>query len=92
MEDHYLPAFQEAIAQTRREVDAIAADSRPATFANTIEALDASGELLDRVGGVFYNLRSAETTDRLQEIARQVAPLTSASRTISCSTSRSSHG
>lgn len=79
-EDHYLPAFAAAIDQTRRQVDAIAADERPATFANTIEALDASGELLDRVGGVFYNLRSAETTDRLQEIARQVAPQTSALR------------
>jgi Zn-dependent oligopeptidase len=46
--------------------------------ANTIEALDASGELLARVGGVFYNLKSAETNDQIQEIARQVAPLTSA--------------
>jgi len=77
-EDHYLPAFQEAIARTRGQVDAIVQESRPATFANTIEALDASGEVLDRVGGVFYNLRSAETNDRLQEIAREVAPLTSA--------------
>jgi peptidyl-dipeptidase Dcp len=77
-EDHYLPAFQEAIARTRQEVDAIVQDTQSPTFANTIEALDASGELLDKVQGVFQNLRSAETNDRLQEIARQVAPLTSA--------------
>jgi len=79
-EDHYLPAFQEAIARKRQEADAIAKDSRPSTFANTIEALDACGELLDKVEPVFSNLRSAETNDRLQEIARQVAPLTSALR------------
>ena len=68
-EDHYLPAFQEAIARTRQEVNAIVKDGQPPTFANTIQALDASGELLDKVEGVFQNLRSAETNDRLQAIA-----------------------
>ena len=62
-EDHYLPAFQETIARTRQEVEAIAKDERPATFANTIEALDASGESLDRVESVFHNLRSADTNE-----------------------------
>jgi peptidyl-dipeptidase Dcp len=79
-EDHYFPAFQEAIARTRQEAEAIAKSAELPTFANTIEALDASGELLDRIDAVFHNLRSAETNDRLQEIARQVAPLTSALR------------
>jgi peptidyl-dipeptidase Dcp len=79
-EDHYLPAFQETIAAKRREAEAIARSPEPATFANTIAALDAAGETLDRVEAVFGNLRSAETNDRLQEIARQVAPLTSALR------------
>lgn len=79
-DEHFFPAFEKAIAAKRREVDAIVNNSQPATFANTIEALDASGELLDRVGGVFYGLKSAETNDRIQEIARQVAPLTSALR------------
>ncbi len=77
-EDHYLPAFQAAIARTRQEVDALVKDTQLPTFGNTIQALDASGELLDKVEGVFQNLRSAETNDRLQEIARKVAPLTSA--------------
>jgi len=77
-EEHYFPAFQKAIGAKRQEVDAIIENPQPATFANTIEALDASGELLDRVGGVFYNLKSAETSEQIQEIARQVAPLTSA--------------
>jgi len=77
-EEHYFPAFQKAIGVKRREVDAIIKSSQPATFANTIETLDASGEMLDRVGGVFYNLKSAETNDQIQGIARQIAPLTSA--------------
>ncbi len=77
-EEHYLPAFQKAIAAKRQEVDAIIRNSQPATFANTIEALDGSGELLDRIGGVFYSLKSAQTNDEIEEIARQVAPLTSA--------------
>ena len=79
-EDHYLPAFQAAIAGKRQEAEAVAANPEPATFANTVAALDAAGEALDRVEAVFGNLRSAETNDRLQEIARQVAPLTSALR------------
>jgi len=77
-DEHFFPAFQEAIARTRRQIETIAKDERPATFANTVEALDASGESLDRVEAVFGNLRSANTNDRIQEIARQVAPLTSA--------------
>ncbi len=77
-EEHYLPAFQQAIAATRRQIEAITGNTTPATFANTIEALDASGETLDRVDAVFDNLRSADTNEQLQEIARQVAPLTSA--------------
>ncbi|MGE5293913.1 MAG: M3 family metallopeptidase, partial [Solirubrobacterales bacterium] len=77
-EDHFFPAFQEAIARTRQEVETIAKDDQAATFANTIEALDASGELLDKIEAVFSNLRSANTNERIQEIARQVAPLTSA--------------
>ena len=45
-----------ALKDARREVDAIAANPAPPTFANTIEALERSGRSLDRVGGVFFNL------------------------------------
>ncbi len=76
--EHYLPAFKEGIARQRAEVDAITASTEPATFENTIAALDASGSLLDRVGGVFYNMTSAETSDEIQAIAREVSPLTTA--------------
>ena len=47
------------------------------TFENTIEALDYSGEQLDRVSSVFFNLNSAETNDEIQKIAQEVSPLLS---------------
>ncbi|HEX9082097.1 MAG TPA: M3 family metallopeptidase [Holophagaceae bacterium] len=79
-EEHFLPAFREGIAQHDREVAAIAASPKPPTFANTIEALDTSGQLLDRVGSVFYNLVGAETNPKLQAINREVAPLMASHR------------
>ncbi len=77
---HFLPAIEEAIARKQQEVVTIAGNSEPATFANTIEALDSAGELLDKVTNVFFNLTSAETSDELQEIAKESAPLLSAMR------------
>ena len=52
-EENYLPAFQELIAQSEKEIDAIANSSAEATFENTIEALAYSGEQLDRVSSIF---------------------------------------
>ncbi len=75
--EHYLPAFDRAIAEEKQEVDVIAQNPEAPTFDNTIGALDATGRLLSRVSGVFYTLTSSETNDELQEIAKQVAPLTS---------------
>jgi peptidyl-dipeptidase Dcp len=76
-EDHYLPALKEGMARHRREVQAIAKRAAAPTFANTLEALDASGEVLERVHMAFSAVRGAETNDRLQAIAREVAPLLS---------------
>jgi peptidyl-dipeptidase Dcp len=77
-EEHFLPAIKEGISKQRLEVEAIANSEQAPSFTNTIEALDASGELLDKVQGVFRNLTSAETNARLQEIDKQAAPLLSA--------------
>jgi peptidyl-dipeptidase Dcp len=74
---HFMPAFEEGIARQRAEVEAIGNNPEPAEFANTIEALDLSGDFLDRVSGVFYSLNSAETSDAIQETAQRVAPLLS---------------
>jgi peptidyl-dipeptidase Dcp len=79
-DQHFLPAIQKGIEEQRREVKAITGDPRAPTFANTIEALDNAGDLLEKVQGVFSNLVGAETNDRLQEISRQVAPLMAALR------------
>lgn len=75
---HYIPAFDEGMRQQRAEVDAIAADADAPTFANTIEALEASGELLTRVSNVFFNLNGADTNDDMQEIAKEISPRLSA--------------
>ncbi len=79
-ENHFLPAMKEAIARQRSEVEAIAKNPQPPTFANTIEALDKSGEMLSKINSVFANLISAETNERLQAINREVAPMLSALR------------
>ena len=78
--EHFLPAFKEAIAQQRREIEAIASSTAAPTFANTIEALDAAGDLLSKVSAVFGNMRSANTNEQLQAINREVAPMLSALR------------
>ncbi len=79
-EEHFLPAFREGIARHDREVAAIANSAEAPTYANTIEALDASGEFLERVASVFYNLTGAETNPKLQAVNREVAPLMAAHR------------
>ena len=73
--EHYLPAFKEGIKQHQAEIEAIANSTEAPTFANTIEALDFSGELLSKVSSVFFNLYSAETNDQMAEIANEVSPM-----------------
>lgn len=71
---HFVPALREGIVQQQAEIDAILANSESPSFANTIEAMDNSGELLAKVSTVFYNLNSANTNDSIQAIAREMAP------------------
>ena len=73
--EHYLPAFREAVARGKAEVDAIAGNPEPPTFANTVEALEFAGEDLDRISGIFFNLLEAESDDRMQQTAEEVSPL-----------------
>lgn len=72
--EDFVPAIDVALAEARKEVDAIINNPEPATFQNTIEALEVSGEQLDRVTGVLFNLNSAETNKELQAVAREVSP------------------
>ena len=73
----YLPAFKIAIAEAKAEIDAITNSEATPNFENTIETLEFSGQQLDRISGVFFNLNSAETSDLIQKIAQEVSPLLS---------------
>lgn len=75
---HYLPAFKEGIRQNQAEIEAIIQNPEAPTFANTIEAMEKSGQLLNRVSSVFFNLQAANTNDTMQAIAEEVMPLLTA--------------
>ena len=70
----YLPAYQAGMRAQLKEVEAIAHNSEPATFENTIVALERSGRLLDRVDTVFSNLSSCNTDDQMQKVDTEMAP------------------
>ncbi|MDA3866355.1 MAG: M3 family metallopeptidase [Salinivirgaceae bacterium] len=74
---HYMPAFKKGMAEQKEEVKAIVENTNAPTFENTIEALDNSGMMLRRVSSVFSNLKSSDTNDELQAIAKEVSPLKS---------------
>jgi peptidyl-dipeptidase Dcp len=78
--EHYLPAFEAGMSETRREIAAIIADSSTPTFANTIEAIERGGEIMDRVQSVFFNMTSANTNAELQKIQREISPKLAAFR------------
>ena len=74
----YQPAFEATIASARAEIEAITDNPATPTFENTIEALDFSGQALDRLSSIFFNLNSAETCDEMQKIAQEVSPILTA--------------
>ena len=74
-DEHYLPAFEQAIAEAKAEIDAIVANEEEPTFENTIEAMEYAGQTLNKVAGIFYNLMEANTSETLQEIAEKVSPM-----------------
>lgn len=73
--EHYLPAIEAAIAEARKNIDAIKNNPAPADFENTILALEYASETLGTVAGVFYNQLSANGDDEMQEIAKKIGPL-----------------
>ncbi|MFH6972842.1 M3 family metallopeptidase [Flavobacterium petrolei] len=75
--EDFLPAFQKGIELAKAEIDAIVRNPIKPTFENTIEALAFSGDVLDRISSIFFNLNSAETNDEIQKIAQEVSPLLS---------------
>ncbi|PIB28286.1 M3 family metallopeptidase [Maribacter sp. 4G9] len=75
--EHFKPAFLQAIEDARAEIRAITNNPEKPTFENTIEALEFAGQQLDRISSTFFNLNSAETNDSIQKIAQEVSPLLS---------------
>ena len=73
--EDYKPSFIENIAAARAEIDTIVNNPEAPTFENTVAALDFSGNALDRLSSIFFNLNSAETCDEMQKIAQEVSPL-----------------
>ncbi|WP_084195479.1 M3 family metallopeptidase [Streptosporangium amethystogenes] len=73
-EEHYLPAFERGMADQLREVREIADNPEPATFGNTIEALERSGRILKRTVTVFSSISASDTTDGIREIETQISP------------------
>ena len=76
--EHYMPAFEEGMKRQMEEIDAIVNNSEAPTFANTVEAYEYSGELLNTVSGVFFNLSECENSPEMEAIAEEVTPLLSA--------------
>ena len=72
--EHYMPAFDEAMKRGLEEIDEIVNNPAAPTFKNTIEAYEASGEMLSIVAGCFYNLSHSETNDSIQQIELELSP------------------
>jgi peptidyl-dipeptidase Dcp len=73
-DEHFLPAYAEGMRQQLKEIDAIANNKKPATFDNTIVAMEKSGALLTRVQTTFGNLQGANTNDKLDAIDSEMSP------------------
>lgn len=71
----YMPAFRQAIAEGKKEIDLIASNPESPTFENTIAALAYAGSAFDKVAEIFYNILEADYSDGLQKIAEELTPL-----------------
>ena len=76
--EHYMPAFREGMKQQKEWIDNIANNSEEPTFGNTIIPYEYSGQLLQEVSAVFFNLRECENSPEMEAIAEEVTPLLSA--------------
>lgn len=73
-DEHYLPAFEQGMAEHLKEIEAIANNPEPATFDNTLVAMEKSGELLTRVSRIFFNLAGSDSNEARRDIQKQIAP------------------
>ena len=73
--EHYMPAFNAAIAKGKAEIDSIVNNPEDPTFENTILALEYAGSDLSRVSGIFFNVNEANTNEQMQAIAEEISPV-----------------
>ena len=71
----YEPAFMKGIQQHEEQIEAICESKEEPTFENTVEAMDNSGEILERVSSVFFALLDADTNDELTALAEKISPI-----------------
>lgn len=76
--EHYLEGIEDALNEAKRDIQGIIESADTPTFENVIEALENSGERLQRNASIIFNLNSAETSDELQRIAQEISPKLSA--------------
>ncbi|MGX8712438.1 MAG: M3 family metallopeptidase [bacterium] len=76
--EHYMPAFQEGMARQKAEIDSIVNNPEAPTFKNTVLALEYSGQLLNEVSSVFFNLSECENSPEMEAIEEEVTPLLAA--------------
>lgn len=72
--EHFLPAFETGFQEHDAEIAAIVDNPAAPSFENTIDALELAGQTLNRLGGVFWNLSSTDSTEALREIERELSP------------------
>ena len=80
MAKHYMPAIEKGIAEARKEIEALIKNKQEPTFENTIEQLDKSGDLLNKVSSVFLGQTEANTNDSLQNLQVEISPKLAAFR------------
>jgi peptidyl-dipeptidase Dcp len=77
-DEHFKPAFEQGLLEHDEEIEGIANSNEKPTFANTVLALEVSGQNLNRATGIFYNLTGSNTNPTLQKIEEEYAPIFSA--------------
>ena len=75
--EDYKPAILKAMEIARQEITELTSNSEAPTFENTVEALEFSGQKLDRITSIFFNINSAETNEEIQKTAQEISPLLS---------------
>ncbi|WMN12292.1 M3 family metallopeptidase [Marivirga salinae] len=75
--EYFMPAIEVAIKEAKQEIEDITSQSSAPTFENTLEAMELAGEKLSSVTSILFNLNSAETNKKIQEVAREASPILS---------------